>query len=268
MTKKTRKRPKTGRPRKEGERYPAGKLKPPTPNPVTLARRRALLGNQDATAAQCAKAENPLDLMLERGWISAGLYSAGRWYLGLHQLAKVDIPHVGAVDLNRTARGVDHSLGDPEAMSQLRRVWDRLKANPGAASELSDVALHAKFPAWVLWWVDNPPTMVETETGERVPCAVRHPFGLQAECCPDTTMPALFALRRNAFLRALRMVREEQISTRPERTKPAPDSADRQPYAGPKVEETVVYADEETGEIVPTESERGIPFELVRRRRA
>jgi hypothetical protein len=28
-------------------------------------------------------------------------------------------------------------------------------------------------------------------------------------------MPALFALRRNAFLRALRMVREEQISTRP-----------------------------------------------------
>jgi hypothetical protein len=271
MTKKTRRKAKQGRPRKEGARYPSGQLKAKhstEPNPVTLARRRELLGDPDATSAECAKAENPLDLMLERGWISTGLWSAARWYLGLHKLAKVDLPRVGAVDLNRTSRGVDHSTGDPEAMVQLRAVWDRLRANPGAASELSDLALHDKFPMWVLWWVENPPTMVRTETDQLIPCAVRHPFGLQAECSPDEEMPPLYRLRREALFRALRMVREEQISTRPERAKPAPTSAERERYAGPKVEETVVYADEETGEIVPTESQHGIPFELVRRRRA
>jgi hypothetical protein len=272
-----RKRKSTGRPRKEGERHPCGKLKPEGPNPTVLAQRRKALGKPDATPAECKAAGDPLTLMLERGWIDAALYSAGTWYLSLHKAAGVPIPHVGVMDPNRSPGGVDHSDGDAGAHSILKRIWSRFAAHHGAASELSDVALHGVFPAWVLWWVENPPVI-----GDRA----RHEFGFSCKVTyhPDRDMPPPLVMQRATFLKALRSLREEQEAERASRLHPF-NSAAVEPsegvqattladtpadpaQRGPIREETVDYRDPDTGDPDPVLNRAGVPVEVVRRRRA
>lgn len=73
-----------GRPRLKGNRYPGGKLKPPEPNARVLELRRSLLAANDPDAkVDISKAENALDLMLARGWISEGQHRAARRYAAL-----------------------------------------------------------------------------------------------------------------------------------------------------------------------------------------
>jgi hypothetical protein len=61
MARKRKGSSKAGRPRKKGERYPSGKLKPQTINEATIAKRA--IG--DASAG-----EHPLDFALSKGWVS------------------------------------------------------------------------------------------------------------------------------------------------------------------------------------------------------
>lgn len=75
----------TGRPRKQGERYPSGKLKPAKPNAKVVAMRRAMLGAKDGERVDLAKAENPMDLALERGWISEKRHRAGQLFANLYR---------------------------------------------------------------------------------------------------------------------------------------------------------------------------------------
>ncbi|MCR5874380.1 hypothetical protein LRS10_09515 [Phenylobacterium sp. J426] len=73
-----------GRPRSKGARFPGGKLKPPEPNARVLQLRRSLLAANDPDAkVDISKAENALDLMLARGWISEGQHRAARRYAAL-----------------------------------------------------------------------------------------------------------------------------------------------------------------------------------------
>lgn len=74
-------RGKRGRPRSNGARYDCGKLMPPGPNDRVVAARRALLGEGDASAkVDLSKAENALDLLLERNWLSEDRHRAARRY--------------------------------------------------------------------------------------------------------------------------------------------------------------------------------------------
>lgn len=102
-----------GRPPKEGERYPSGKLKRPGPNQLTVVRRRALC--EDVTMASC-----PLDAAFARGWISLTEYAAGQAYIAIHARANLGAPGIPSQ--------ADHSKPDP--VGDIRRVsWSELSHN-------------------------------------------------------------------------------------------------------------------------------------------
>lgn len=102
-----------GRPPKEGDRYPSGKLKRPGPNQLMVDRRKALCA--DVTMASC-----PLDAAFSNGWISPAEYAAGQAYIAVHARANLGSPGIPSQ--------ADHSQPDPVA--DIRRVsWSALSDN-------------------------------------------------------------------------------------------------------------------------------------------
>lgn len=79
------KRNKNGRPRKTGDRYPSGKLKPAKPNARIIAMRRALLGAKEGDDVDLTKTEHPLDLALARGWLTQERYDAAQLFIRLYR---------------------------------------------------------------------------------------------------------------------------------------------------------------------------------------
>lgn len=86
---KTRLRGAGGRPRQEGERYANGRLKPPGPNQLMVARRKAIC--DDVTMATC-----PMDAAYARGWISQAEHAAGRAFISIHMRAGFQGPGLSA----------------------------------------------------------------------------------------------------------------------------------------------------------------------------
>jgi hypothetical protein len=99
---------KAGRPRKDGDRYPSGKLKPRGPNETTLAKRRA----GDASAG-----EHPLDFALSKGWLTERQHKDAMAYRATYNLA-----HAGRFG-PRLAQG---DLAEVEPSEALRESWSSL----------------------------------------------------------------------------------------------------------------------------------------------
>jgi hypothetical protein len=155
-----------GRPRADGERYANGRLKPPKPNPVVLAQRAALLGaGAGRGAAALRAAENPLDLMRARGWLSAEQHAAGVTWGALYRAAGVALPvlrtlrldemdlaaHGAAAAAGRATRSATRSPmgdGDPAAMTRLTAAWSSLTRRE--LSALMEVCVLQTWPAWLL----------------------------------------------------------------------------------------------------------------------
>src|SRR3569833_1199420 len=76
---------KAGRPRKEGDRYPSGKLRPPAPNEVTQAKRKA----GDAEAG-----EHPLDFAFSQKWITERDHRAATAYRSAYDGAHIGGPRM------------------------------------------------------------------------------------------------------------------------------------------------------------------------------
>ena len=126
-----------GRPPKEGDRYPGGKLKRPGPNQLMLDRRKALCA--DVTMASC-----PLDAAYSNGWLSTSEYAAGQAYIAIHARAKLGSPSVPSQ--------ADHSRPDPVAdirrvtwaelsHDEIARIWDsamRDIGTEGAAARMEE----------------------------------------------------------------------------------------------------------------------------------
>jgi len=89
-----------GRPRKEGDRYECGKLKPPPPNPVVLAQRAAL-------CADPMMATNPIDVMLANRWISEDQHRTACRYREDHNRAQLCGPTVPTQQDLSAPEGVD-----------------------------------------------------------------------------------------------------------------------------------------------------------------
>lgn len=177
----------TGRPRKAGDRYPSGKLKPDVkPNARVVAMRRALLGAKDSDNVDLTKTEHPLDLALVRGWLSQERYDAAQLFIRLYRgirfpmmsvsrdasdfaaMAKEDRAMVGekmnwanmpSADVNRLFDAVVMSARPassaprpseplPVVPDQLREIWAVLK--PEQARELFSVCVMARWPEWIL----------------------------------------------------------------------------------------------------------------------
>lgn len=99
-----------GRPKKEGDRYPNGRLKAEKPNPAVLARRQLICA--DPAMATC-----PLDAAFANGWITQADYGAGRAFLSVHVSAGLDSPGAAAIRDNSIPRG---------AADQLSQRWGEM----------------------------------------------------------------------------------------------------------------------------------------------
>ncbi|WP_168072823.1 hypothetical protein [Caulobacter sp. SSI4214] len=182
MTKRTHK---NGRPRKTGDRYPSGKLKPAKPNARIIAMRRALLGAKEGDTVDLSKTEHPLDLALARGWLTQERYDAAQLFVRLYRgirfpvmsvsrdpadlgvLSKEDRALIGeklnwanmpSADVNRLFDAVVMSARPsspapttsplPQVPGLLREIWAALK--PEQARELFSVAVLGHWPAWLV----------------------------------------------------------------------------------------------------------------------
>ncbi len=150
MTRKRKGGSRAGRKRTEdAERYPCGKKKPPKPNPKVLAMRRAMLGRDDLPAMALAAAENPLDLMLARGWIEDRLHRAARDYADLHRRAGLLAPALRTAQVEKLSKTFDAGLGDASAMAVLRDLWASMR--PAEAQVLLEVCVRESWPEWVVF---------------------------------------------------------------------------------------------------------------------
>lgn len=162
-----------GRPLKSGDRYPSGKLKPqpPGPNERVLEHRRALMGDGDL-----AKATNPMDFALARGWITEDHHKVAARYLQAYAGARIDAPRCGVASLPEaqlgsdanaanwsamadediarifdaalTAGGYGPNEGSPEAMKLWKRL-NRAMSGPEQA-EVFRVVVQDSWPQWVI----------------------------------------------------------------------------------------------------------------------
>lgn len=139
-----------GRPRKAGERYENGRLRPAGPNERVLALRRRLLDRPEAAAQGLRAAENPLDLMLARGWIGQEAHSAGKAFARLHAEARMSLAPIRVSSLERPVRGAGTVRTDPVALWRLNRIWAALAGRPAAAGALVEVCVLEAWPAWLI----------------------------------------------------------------------------------------------------------------------
>lgn len=140
---------------REGERYGDGRLKPPGPNPLLLARRRAV-------AADPAMAENPLDAALANGWLSEQEHRAGRAYAGLWRRARIGGPAFRTLGLAETGGEADADLAGRRIRdmndAEIHALWERAfgeaaatgeeaRERMAAAAQAQWRALNAQLPA-------------------------------------------------------------------------------------------------------------------------
>ncbi len=137
-----------GRPRKEGERYASGRLKPPAPNARVVAERRALLGDAEAAGGALRAAENPLDLMAQRGWLSREAQGAGQAFARLHARGRMGLPKIRTSSPEPSVRGAQIASSDPTALWRLNEIWRGLAGD--ARAELINVCVLEAWPAWLV----------------------------------------------------------------------------------------------------------------------
>lgn len=125
----------TGRPRKDGPRYPAGQLKPEVPpTPETIEHRRIVAGDKAADP----RASYPLGILAIRGAITGTDHAAGLRFAALHQVVwGRRQPRSHLAQLVAGITGAAAAIDDPvrekrirEAAEQLGEAIAALKALP------------------------------------------------------------------------------------------------------------------------------------------
>ena len=254
-TKKRRGSSKAGRPRKEGERYANGRLKPAGPNETVVAKRRA----GDAEAG-----EHPLDFALSQKWITERQHRDAMAYRSIYNSAHIggpklslgsltEVPPQEALTMNwsqmtdgEITEIFDAVFGDvqppanPEEANALAlKHWRLLNAHL-SSPERQQLFLVSVMGSWPFWM-----TKVAADKA----------LGAQDKERRDALFGAI-----NGVGRALRPPKREATIT------PVP----HKPTRRPAIEVEVQYQDQ-FGHAVTPKSERGRPFEVAvaaRRRRA
>lgn len=118
-----------GRPRKDGARFPSGRLKPVSAkNELVIERRKELC--EDIT-----KATNPLDAALANGWISEADHRAATTYAALFRQTICGGPAVPtAMDISTPTSVVDYRGVEFREMEgrEVAAIWDAAMSKPGA----------------------------------------------------------------------------------------------------------------------------------------
>ncbi len=106
-----------------------------------------LLGEAGACARRLKAAENPLDLMLARAWLTRELYEAGKTFACLHARARLSLPPMRTSSLERRG-GSASAQSDPVALWRLNEISSGLLAEQRGV--LIDVCVLETWPAWLV----------------------------------------------------------------------------------------------------------------------
>lgn len=120
---------KAGRPKKAGDRYACGKLKPEPPNAAVLAQRAQLLGSAPDKAGKVAQyqdASTPLDLALARGWLTEAQHKAGVAYAAAYRSARLGAPSLdaGGVIASDPSTGGGRAVIADMSPAEIAAAWD------------------------------------------------------------------------------------------------------------------------------------------------
>jgi hypothetical protein len=249
-----------GRPRQEGERYPSGKLKP-RKNERVIEAKRALVG----PGMDIALAEDPLDFIHAKGWLSTARYRTALSYRDTRRRANVGAPRLdgGGIQETSTTTGVigrsfhdmsdseitevfDHVFRDAPSTSAEEREalamqrWKKLEAamTPDQRREVGLVVIQGSWTFWI----------TALNLGKQ-------PVGRSLKAMED------FHAGLAAMARSLKPTVVSSDSQGDTRYQPAPD---QKPL---KVEEQLRFVDED-GQPFELTSEKGRPFQVARKVRA
>lgn len=255
--KKRRGSSKAGRPRKEGARFPSGRLKASGPNELTLERRKLL-------CADITKATDPMDCALANGWITMQDHRTGMMYAALHRAAVTGGPRSGAgagaleVTAGSQSSGVPWGL---MASDEVAAIWDSaMKDVP--AEEVADEARESANRRWRLasaamtpeeraqvhllcvqsswpWWITNRAAAAQLKA--TIEAEARQPTEVELDKLARWKI-SIHEHKRDLLLSGLRAVRK---ALRPAIEPTAPESASV-PYAprsSRKVDEVTHYVD-------------------------
>lgn len=248
---------KAGRPRKDGERYPSGKLKPRPVNETVLAKR---------AIGDAAAGEHPMDFALSRGWVteqqhrSAMAYratfnrahgpAAGGPKLALSKLAEVEPAE---------ALKVSWAIMTDEEITE---IFDRVFSVRPEDTERE----RAEAEALERWRVFNAAlTPGEREELFMVCVLGSWPFWMPKKAS-DHPLGAKDLRKQAALLTGLDVVGSKRVAPRRDIGKitPVPFKPTREGRA-----EALVRYETPDGIEVQPESDRGVPFEVtILRRRA
>lgn len=237
-----------GRPRKAGARYPSGKLKPPPPSAVTIAKRKA----GDAEAG-----EHPMDFALSQGWLTQSDHQAANAYRAAFNRSHIGAPRISSGSLNEAVPTEELRVDWLEVSDEeIAEIFDRVfNVTPDAASPEKQEAA-----ALALWKRLNVAlTLEEREELFRVSVLGSWPFWMPKHAAgkelrrKDRQKVATLLNALGAVSRALRPAKPKG-----DKIISLPHKATRQGRA----EQPVRYETQHGEEITPT-SERGAPFEVT-----
>lgn len=241
---------KAGRPRKSGERFPGGKLKPSGPNETVIERRK--IG--DASAG-----EHPLDFALGQAWINEAQHRAGMAYR-----ATFNRSHAGLMGPQLALQ----RLPETDESEQLRVNWSALSDEQivdifdkvFCVEPAPEDKLEREAAAMLLWKRLNAAlTGSEREEMFRVCVLGSWPFWMPKEGA-GIALGARDSHKRSMLLGALGAVSRAARPPRKDigRITPVPH---RKPRVA--VSEVPIRYETQHGEQITPTSERGVPFEAV-----
>jgi hypothetical protein len=241
-----------GRPKKAGDRYPSGKLKPAGPNQEVIAKRKA---------GDAAAGEHPLDFAMSQGWINEAQHRTAMDYRAAYSRAHFD----GAP---RLAMG---GLAEASPSEALKVKWGEM--SDAEIVEIFDQVFSVETPpedaeagaikAWARWKMLNIALRPdEREELFRVAILGSWPFWMP-KAAADHALGAKDQQKRSLLLSALEGASRAMRPPKPKASiSPVPD----QPKRVPKAEVPVRYETPD-GQPVQPVSNKGVPFEVAERRR-
>jgi hypothetical protein len=249
MGKKNRRRgsSKAGRPRKGGDRFSCGKLKPAVIGEVVIAKRKA----GDAEAG-----EHPLDFALSNGWITEALHKTAMRYRATYNHAHIGGPRLSLGSLAEVTPSEDlrqnwSQLSDEE----ITGIWDKvfaIEAGPEDREQIEATAL-------ALWHkLNRALTSDEREEMFKVCVLGSWPFWMTRESSGMVLGRQDTDRKRHLFDGLGAVTR----ATRPQRPAATITPMPHRPSRKGKSELPIVYETQDGVQVVPT-SDRGVPFEAV-----
>lgn len=238
---------KAGRPRKEGERYANGRLKPAGPNETVIAKRK--IG--DASAG-----EHPLDFALSQKWIDERQHRDAMAYRGIYQGAHIGGPRLSSGSLAevppKEALEMNWSqMSDHEVVA----IWNTVFSEEYDAHRPAE-EVHAR--ALARWRVLNAHlSAAEQQQLFQVSVMGSWPFWMTRKSAGHS-LGSQDLDRLNALLSGLAGVGRALRPPRPPRITSAPYVKPRRP----STEVPVRYEDQAGQEVAP-KSDRGRPFEVA-----